>query len=214
MAQNINIWSKVGVDVQTALGTAKTITAITKANPAEATSAAHGLADGDLVLLKITGMRQLNYRVARIANSDTNTFELEGIDSTLFDTFVSGTAEEITFGATAATFVDVTPSGGEAAPAPVSTIHEDQDFEIPGNRTPQVMAFNSLWDVTDPALVALAGFDNSKSICAVALRFATGNKVYFAAYPSANLAPAGSAGQVVTTPVTLRVRSRLQYYAT
>lgn len=214
MAQNINIWSKVGVDVQTALAAAKTITAITKANPGVAASTAHGFVDGDIVLLEIIGMGQLNYRVARVDNSDTDDFELEGIDTTLFDTFVSGTAKKITFGASAATFVDVTPSGGEAAGVPVSTIHDDQDFEIPGNRTPQVMAFNSLWDVADPALVALAGFDNSKSICAVALRFATGNKVYFAAYPSANLAPAGSAGQVVTTPVSLRLRGRLQYYAT
>ena len=46
----INVWSKVAVAVQTALASAKTITAITKANPGVATSVAHGYADGDILL--------------------------------------------------------------------------------------------------------------------------------------------------------------------
>lgn len=213
MSLTINVWSKVAIAVQTVLGAAKTITAISKASPAVVT-ATHDFIVGDIVLLKITGMRQLDYAVKRVsAVSTTVSFTLEGVDSTLFDTFVSGTAEKVTFGAQAATFQDVSGSGGDAQPIVISTVHDDQDFEIPGNRSPFNFSMGSLWDVADPALLALAAFDSVKGIACISFTFATGAKMYFAAYPSASLAPGGAAGQPVTTPVTLRLRGRLTPYA-
>jgi hypothetical protein len=209
----INVWSKVAVAVQTVLAAPKTITAITKANPAVAASTAHGLANGTVGLLKVSGMRQLDYRVVRLANVDTDDFELEGVDSTTFDTFTSGTFEAITFGANASTFQDVSASGGEAASIAIATIHDDQDFEIPGNRSPLVFNFGSLWDPADPALLALKGFDDIKTPCCVQLTFATGAKIFMAAFVGASLAPTGSSGQPVTTPVSLRLRGRLTSYA-
>lgn len=210
----LNVWSKVSVGVQTALAASKTITAITKASPAVATSTAHGIANGSYVLLKVSGMGLLNYRVVRVANAAANTFELEGIDSTTYDTFVSGTAEVVTFGASASTLQDLSPSGGEAAGIAVSTIHSDQDFEIPGNRSPIVISAGSLWDPGDPALLALKAFDEKKTAACVLATFSTGAKIVFCAYMSANLAPTGSAGQVVTTPVSMRLRGLITTYAT
>ncbi len=209
---NVNIWSNVGVDVQTILGAAVTIDTISKANPAVAGAAAHPFLDGDIVLLRTKGMRQLDWAVVRVANKASGTFELEGIDSSGFSTFSSGTAQKITFGATAETFQDVSANGGEAADVNVSTIHSDQDTSIPGNRTPLVFNFGSIWDPSDPALKALKGFDRKKSPCAMVFRFATGDLVYFAATPSTSLAPGGSAGAVVTTPVKLSVKGLLTTY--
>lgn len=209
----INVWNKVAVAVQTALGAAKTITAISKASPAVVT-ATHDFIVGDFVLLRVSGMTQLDYAVKRVsAVSTTVSFTLEGTDSTLFDTFVSGTAEKVTFGASAATLQDVNASGGEAAAMPVSTIHDDQDIEIPGNRSPLVYSFGSLWDVADPALLAMAGFDTTKTPGCVRITFATGAKILFSAYMSASLAPVGSSGAAVTTPVSLRLRGRLTAYS-
>jgi hypothetical protein len=214
MSLSVNIWSKVAVAVQTVRAAAKTISGITKANPAVVTSTAHGYVDGDYVLLLITGMSQLDYRIVRVDDKTDDTFECEGIDSAAFDTFVSGTAEKLTFGANAATFQDVNGSGSEAAPVAISTIHNDQDFEIPGNRSPLVFTFGSLWDVADPALLALNAFDAIKTACGVLITFATGAKVLMMATPSASLAPTGSSGAPVTTPVSLRVRGRLTFLAT
>lgn len=210
----INVWSKVAVAVQTVLAAAVALTAITKANPAVASATAHGYANGDVLLLRVNGMTQLDYAVVRVANQATGTFELEGIDSTTFDTFIAtgSTAQKITFGANASTFQDVSASGGEAADIEIKTIHTDQDRVIPGNRTPLSFSFGSLWDVSDPALKALKSFDNIKSPCAIMFRFATGDLVYFAAVPSTSLAPGGSAGNAVTTPVKLNVSGVLSYY--
>lgn len=208
----INVWSKVAVAVQTALAAAVTITAISKANPAVAT-ASNTYTNGDIVLLKISGMTQLDYRVVRVAAATVSSFQLEGVDSTGFDAFVSGTSEKITFGATASTFQDVNGSGGEAAGIDVSTIHNDQNIQIPGNRNPVIYNFNSIWDPADAALLQMRTFDNSKTPGCMQFTFATGAKLYFAAYMTAPLVAVGSAGNTVTTPVSARLRGLLTSYS-
>lgn len=71
--------------------TAKNITAITKANPAVVTSNAHGYANGDVLnLAAILGMVELNGKEVTVANATTNTYQLLGIDSTNYGTYISG----------------------------------------------------------------------------------------------------------------------------
>lgn len=69
----------------------KTITAITKANPAVVTSASHGFSNGNTVILRdIVGMTELNDLVFTVANVAANTFELSGINSSSYTTYQSG----------------------------------------------------------------------------------------------------------------------------
>lgn len=74
---------------------AKTVTAITKANPAVVSCTAHGYANGDKVYLcGVTGMTQIDSMAASlaytVANATANTFELSGINSSAFTTFTAG----------------------------------------------------------------------------------------------------------------------------
>ena len=70
---------------------AKTISAITKANPAVVTANSHGFSNGDDVWISgIVGMTRLNGRRFTVANKTTNTFELSGENSTSYDTYTSG----------------------------------------------------------------------------------------------------------------------------
>jgi len=89
-------------DLQVLTSSAKTITAITKANPGVLTSNSHGFSNGDEIFIdSVGGMTELNGRNYRVANSTTNTFSLvdlfgNAINSTSFTTFTSGgTATEI-----------------------------------------------------------------------------------------------------------------------
>jgi len=67
------------------------ITAITKANPAVVTAAAHGLSNGDRVFIKsVVGMTEINNLEFTVANKTTDTFELSGINSSSFTTYSSG----------------------------------------------------------------------------------------------------------------------------
>jgi Phage tail tube protein, TTP len=210
----VQIWSEVGVDVQSAATTAVAITTISKANPAVASAAAHTFVVGDIVLLRVKGFNDLDYAVVRVkAIAAGVSFTLEDIDTSAYaGTFVSGTASKITFGITAATFTDVTPSGGEADKVAIRTIHTKRDYNLPGNETPLAYAFGSLWDIADPALVALKAASRGRQVVAVRFRFLDGTVVLFAGIPSTNLAPGGAAGAAVTTPVSIDVRGWLQAY--
>jgi hypothetical protein len=67
------------------------ISAITKANPAVVTATAHGFSNGDSVIISgVVGMTQVNNLTFTVANKATNTFELSGINSTGYTTYVSG----------------------------------------------------------------------------------------------------------------------------
>lgn len=67
------------------------ITGVTQANPAVVSSTAHPYANGDLIVIQdIVGMTELNTRAFTIANKTTNTYQLEGVDSTSFGSYVSG----------------------------------------------------------------------------------------------------------------------------
>lgn len=72
----------------------RTITGVTKANPAVVTySGTDVISNGDKLLVRdVAGMVQINNRVVTVANLDTgaNTFECSGLDSSSFTTYASG----------------------------------------------------------------------------------------------------------------------------
>jgi hypothetical protein len=88
--------------LQVLTGSAKTITAVTKANPGVITSNSHGFSDGDEIYIEsVGGMTELNGRNYIVDNATTNTFTLTdlfgvAINTTAFTTFTSGgTADKI-----------------------------------------------------------------------------------------------------------------------
>ena len=67
------------------------ITNITQANPGVVTSTAHGLSDGDSVLItNVEGMTEVNGNVYTTANVTADTFELSGTDTTGYGAYTSG----------------------------------------------------------------------------------------------------------------------------
>src|SRR5688500_16392820 len=93
--------------MQSALGAATTITAATNAAPGVFSSVGHTLLDGDVILLRVAGMIEVNERLFVVVNKATDTFQLKntatgsvGIDTTEFGAFTSGTFEKVTLGTT------------------------------------------------------------------------------------------------------------------
>ena len=197
----VNIWSNVQIAVQSALGANKTITGITKASPAVVTSTAHGLSNGAYVTLTVQGMWQLDQVVARIANVAANTFELEGIDATSYDTFTSGTANEVTFGTTLSSVSDINVSGGDFQMIDVTTIHDNVRKEVPGSASPVSISMTANWDPSDAGLVALKSASDQQAQRAVLFSFANSQKFVFNAYVGCSLAPVGSAQDLIKTNV-------------
>ena len=85
----------VRVEIGTTEGSAKTVSAITGANPGVATSTAHGLLTKSVgYFTGVEGMVQLEGQAARLGTVATDTFALEDIKTTAYGTF-SGSADFI-----------------------------------------------------------------------------------------------------------------------
>lgn len=214
-----NVWSKVAVAMQTALATAITVGAggVTKATTGVVTYTGTDPSNGDYVLCtSAVGMTQINNRVFRVANvnAGSNTFELEGEDTTGYDTMVSANFQVITFGASFSTMLDISVSGGEAASIPSTTIHDDIDQEEVGNFSPIVISSNLQWDPSDAAQVACREASNIKASRAFKFTFADSKKWLPYGAVAFVHAPTGSAQQVVQTPLSIRVKGRTTVYST
>jgi len=109
---------------------AKTITAVTAANPVVVTSVAHGLSNGDEVYIAaVLGMTELNGRRFTIANVAANTFQLEGEDGTSYTAYTSAGTATPTFTRitnSAATFAN-TITWVAAADADKYTIYREKN---------------------------------------------------------------------------------------
>ncbi|MET3517804.1 hypothetical protein ABIC63_005609 [Pseudacidovorax sp. 1753] len=208
---DVQIWADVSVAVQTELGAAKVLAGVTKGAETILQCADHGFADGAPVLVRARGIGALDYAVGIVDVVDDDSFKLLGIDSTgMRGSLIAGsTVRLVTFGAEAETLQEITPSGGEAADVNIETIHPHPNYSVPGKPTPIVYSFGSLWVPTDPALVALKAAAGVREVCAVRFQWADGTQLLFAGSPSASMAPGGSSGQAVTTPLKINVRGPL-----
>lgn len=212
---DVSIWSGVAVALQSALGASQSITGITKASPAVVTYSGADPANGDYIKLTVQGMSEMNARVVRVANvsAGANTFECEGVDSTLYGTFSSGGMEPITFGATISTLTGGSASGGDPSFIDITTIHDLQAAQIPGVTQPLSYSFESIWDPADAGLLSLKAAADAKSQRCVRFTFANGKKLAFIGYVSCSMAPVGQAQEKVTTPVTFSVYGRLSVFS-
>lgn len=208
-------WSNVQIGIETALGAAKTITAITKANPGVASSTAHGYTAGDYFRTDVNGMYQVDDRVFRASAVLTDSFALEGEDTTLYDTFTSGTAQKITFGTFMATVRGLTAGGGDFDFIDVTTVHDNIRKQIPGLPQASNYSLENLWDATDAALIALKHAADNQSLLSFRLGFAGGSgpKVVFLGYVGCTLLPTGNAQDVVVTPATITMFGRPTIYS-
>ena len=208
------VWKNVAVAVQSALAAAKTITAITKASPGVVTSASHGYSNGDIVFLSISGMYQLNDKAVRVAGVTTDTFQIEGVDTTSFETFSSGTAEKVTLGTSITTATNVTVSGGNFEFIDATTIHGDSKTQIPGLPEATSFQMDHIWDISDTGLLALKSASDNQSKRVFKFTFGTGGQIMlFTGYVGASLLPAGAGQQLVTTPTVITMNGTPTYYS-
>jgi Phage tail tube protein, TTP len=173
-----------------------------------------GLANGTYVLLEVVGMFELDQVVARVANQTTNTFELEGVDTTTYNTFVSGTAEAITFGSSMSTAQGVNVSGGEPEFVDITTVHDNVRKRAPTVVSPMTMSIESFYDPSNAALAQLALATRTKSTRAILLTFANSTKMVGSAYVAAAGVPTGTAQDIVKTPVSLEFQGLPTVYTT
>lgn len=191
--------------MQSAIGAAKIISAATNTAPGVFTSTAHGFTNGDVVLLEVQGMIEVNNRLFQVMNVAANTFNLEGvdgatgIDTTSYGVFVSGTAKLITFGTTITGVSDFSPQGGDIKFLDTTTVMDTNETQITAGASALSYNLTFQWD---PADVAQAAMNASAQAGAQrAFRILWPNNTYAMFYGSVgfNGAPGGGNQGITTT---------------
>lgn len=123
------------LQVSTGYAAAKTITAVSQADPAVVSVSAHGYSEGDVVLIEdIDGMTELNGNLYVVDDPAAGTFELAGVDSTGYTAFQAGSPSGGARKATLSEFCELTginQQDGTADEIDATTICSNaKEFEV------------------------------------------------------------------------------------
>ena len=212
----VSLPNGVILSLATGYANSKTITAITNANPAVASSAAHGLANGALVELK-SGWQKLNERIVRVADAAAGTFALEGMNTLSSIQFPAGTGggsiREITAFTQITQVLETSTSGGEMQFATFSFMENDFESQIPTQASAQSLAITIADDPTLPGYKALQAAAELREVRALRVAFPNGSVLLYNGYVSFNETPTMNKGEVMGVQATFSLLSRPVRYA-
>jgi Phage tail tube protein, TTP len=113
----------VKVEIAATYAAAKTVTAVTLASPGVATSAAHGMANDTVgYFSSVAGMVQLEDQACRVKNQSTNTFELQGLNTSGYSVFTAGDFIPVATWATLGEATSYSIGGGASEKLDVTTL--------------------------------------------------------------------------------------------
>lgn len=119
--------------VASTIAAAKTTTIVTNASEAVVTSAAHGYANGDIVII-YSGWGRLNKRAFRLKSVSTDTFVLEGADTTSTTFYPAGTGigtvAKISAFTQITTVMNPSTSGGDPKTVEYKFVDSDVNYSV------------------------------------------------------------------------------------
>lgn len=119
--------------IASAFGTSKTVSQVTNATEAVVTATAHGFSNGDVVEMT-SGWGRLHLRAFRIKSVTTDTFVLEGADTTNTNFFPSGTGvgsvRKVSSFTQITTVMNPSSSGGEPKNVTYKFVESDVEYNI------------------------------------------------------------------------------------
>ncbi|WP_421547364.1 phage tail protein [Pseudomonas sp. QD4] len=204
------------LEIAATYGTAIPVTAVSNANPAVATAAAHGLEDGAVIAVT-SGWTRLNDRAARVSNSLTGTFALEGINTVNTQPYPAGSGagsvREVATWAEIAQITDVSTSGGEQQFLTFGFLADDDDRQLPTTKNPISMTITVADDPELPYVPITEAADEDKSTRVLRLNLPNGDAILYNAYVSITSTPALSRNNLMTRVITLSLAGRPTRYS-
>lgn len=203
--------------VATVLAAAKTVTGISNASEAVVSSTAHGYSNGDIVII-YSAWGRLNFRAFRVKTVLTDSFVLEGADTTSTDLYTAsagaGTVKKVT------TWVDLdrtmnhASSGGDAKTVNVKFIESDVEIVLNDGFSAVQRTFDMDADmIGTPAYTALKTLSATDADTVVRRRAKSGAVSLIPAKVSFNEEESLSEGQAVTVKGTFNAQNISTRYA-
>ena len=197
------------------LAAAKTITAITNANPAVATCTAHGYTTGDEIKLS-SGWEDANDSVYKIESVDANSFKILGLDSTNTSFFPAGSgggsAQKLSAWTAIPQVLTISASGGDARFTDVNPLAKRNGIRIPTGFNATSVTLSLGFDATTPAYKTMVGISRSLSKVAFKQVLSGGSVQYGYGYMSVSEFPKLNNNQVNTVDAALTFLGRTMSY--
>jgi hypothetical protein len=175
----------VRVEIGMTEGSAKTVSAITKAAPPVATSTSHGLTAKTLGYMSgVGGMVQLEGQAVRFSAVDTNTLTLEDLDTTSYATFTAGSLIPVATWATLGSTTSYSKGEGAADALDATTLLDDIKQEISGLMAAETVSFNlNAQTISDTALAKVRSVAKASGYLVFRVTFKDGNVRFFRGQP-------------------------------
>jgi len=197
------------------LAAAKTITAITNANPAVATCTAHGYTTGDEIMLS-SGWEDANDSVYKIESVDANSFKILGLDSTNTSFFPAGSgggsAQKLSAWTAIPQVLTISASGGDARFTDVNPLAKRNGIRIPTGFNATSVTLSLGFDATTPAYKTMVGISRSLSKVAFKQVLSGGSVQYGWGYLNVSEFPKLNNNQVNTVDAALTFLGRTMSY--
>lgn len=197
------------------LAAAKTITAITNANPAVATCTAHGYTTGDEIMLS-SGWEDANDSVYKIESVDANSFKILGLDSTNTSFFPAGSgggsAQKLSAWTAIPQVLTISASGGDARFTDVTPLAKRNGIRIPTGFNATSVTLSLGFDATTPAYKTMVGISRSLSKVAFKQVLSGGSVQYGWGYLTVSEFPKLNNNQVNTVDAALTFLGRTMSY--
>jgi hypothetical protein len=191
---------------------AKTITALTNANPAVATSTSHGYSDGDEVILT-SGWEDATDTVYKVDQLTTDTFSLTGLNSTDTDFYSAGggvgSAQKVSSWTEIPQVLTIATSGGDARFTTINPIARRNSINIPTGFNATSITLTLGHDPSNANYITMLDISRTLSKVAFKMVLSGGAVTYGYGYMSVSEAPTLNVNQAnsVTAALTLLGRS-------
>jgi Phage tail tube protein, TTP len=191
---------------------AVTVTGITNANPAVATtSAAHGYTTGDEILLT-SGYEDATDSVFKVTVLTTTTFSINGLDTSNVGFFPvgtgAGTAQKITGWTVIPQILTISGSGGDARFTDVQLLSKRNGIKVPTGFNAISVTMSLAHDATQPAYITMLGISRNLSKVAFKQVISGGSTTYGFGYLSVSEFPKLNSNQVNTVDAAMTVLGR------
>lgn len=197
------------------LAAAKTITAVTNANPAVATCTAHGYTTGDEIMLS-SGWEDATDSVYMIESVDSNSFKILGLDSTNTSFFPAGSgggsAQKLSAWTAIPQVLTISASGGDARFTDVNPLAKRNGIRIPTGFNATSVTLSLGFDATTPTYKTMVGLSRSLSKVAFKQVLSGGSVQYGWGYLTVSEFPKLNNNQVNTVDAALTFLGRTMSY--
>jgi len=199
MSANLPNGTKIAI--ASAYGSEFAITALSNASPAVATAAAHGQADGGIIVVE-SGWAALDGRTVRVDGSDAGTFQLEGINTLSTRKYEAGagigSARPVTAWTPITQVTGSNSSGGEQQFVQWVYLEDGQQRQRPTFKNARALQITLADDPSLPWNAVLKAADEDGEPRAVRFALPGGGFIYYNMYVSFNDEPTTTANEIMT----------------